>query len=365
MFQQFRFRSTVLFFFMGIVLPFVLFVGCSSNPSLNQTSSSTSTSSGEPAAEVESAAAPPVDQAEFELATNIGKGISQACPVSDLADDVARNQCSDGLANFELLRDAMSETLLWGQQKDSEHVNPVDHETTSFNPLVWRRTYLSTFMITDEPTVEQKEGFTVIHLPVQFRNGLDAGAFPYPFWHSPNKWQAYQTAEEVLLVMKAGKIKGALRSYQKDEDRPLVEREWDGQWVWDAADTQEPQVTLYKYLLSADNPHVEALDATYRAFEGEMRQHSCLVCHSPDNSNHMKQLLLLNYPNQALTLRHETLRQIEEDLMPPPNGVSDPAQKQKLVELAKAFSDAGDQALAYEGEPLTTAVQSAKVSGDT
>lgn len=342
MLKRFKLRSQLLFFLAGIVLPVALFVGCGSNNlSTNSNNSINSSSSSNP---------------DVAMATEIAQGIAEACPTAELSDEKAQQQCAEKLANFDLLRKSMSEDILWGQQKEPEHYNPTEHETTVFNPLVWRRTYLSTFMINDEPKVEEQEGFTIIHLPVVFRKELDMGAFPYPFWHSPKKWEAYQQATEVLLVMKEGKIKGALRSYQKDQERPLVEREWDGQWMWEVKDgKQEPKVTLYTNLFSQGNPHVKTLDAAYRAFEVEMRQHSCMVCHSPDNSNEMKQLLLLNYPNQALTLRHENVSQIEDMLMPPPAGIADDEERQKLLELAKAFAEAGDEALAYEGEQTITA----------
>jgi len=349
MLKRLKLRSQLLFFFAGIVLPVALFIGCSSNNlSTNSNLSVNSDSSS---------------NSDIAIATEIAQGIAKACPVTDLGDEKAQRQCAQKLANFDLLHKSMSEDMLWGQQREPDHYNPTEHETTVFNPLVWRRTYLSTFMINDEPKVEEQEGFTIIHLPVMFRKKLDMGAFPYPFWHSPKKWDAYQQATEVLLVMKEGKIKGALRSYQKDQERSLVEREWDGQWMWEEKDgKQEPRVTLYSNLFSKGNPHVKTLDAAYRAFEVEMRQHACMVCHSPDNSNEMKQLLLLNYPNQALALRHENVTQIADKLMPPPVGIADDEERQNLLELAKAFAEAGDQALAYEGEQITATANGTKLS---
>ncbi|NET57084.1 MAG: hypothetical protein F6K47_13235 [Symploca sp. SIO2E6] len=338
--KRLKLRSLLLFFFAGIVLPVALFVGCRSNDlSTNSNLSIDSNSSS---------------NSDIAMATEIAQGIAKACPMTELDDEKAQQECAQKLADFDLLRKAMSEEILWGQQKDPDHYNLKEHETTIFNPLVWRRTYLSTFMINDEPKVEEQEGFTIIHLPVVFRKELDMGAFPYPFWHSPKKWDAYQQATEVMLVMKEGTIKGALRSYQMDQERPLVEREWDGQWMWTEEDgQQEPRVTLYTNIFSEGNPHVKTLDAAYRAFEVEMRPYACMVCHSPDNSNEMKELLLLNYPNQALALRHENVTQIEDKLMPPPAGIADDDERQKLIELAKAFAEAGDEALAYEGEQVT------------
>lgn len=350
MLKRFRFRSKFLVFLVSIILPIALAWGCSSilpgkqsSLPVNQTSTSFTQSNA-------------LNSKAATLATEVARGIIAACPIADPGDDNARNLCAENLSKLESLRNAVGKEVLWGGQKEPGKYALKENHTTSFDPLVWRRTYLSTFMFSGEPKVEQKDDLTVVRLPVQFRNKLDVGAFPYPFWHSHRKWTSYQQAKEILLVMKDGELKGALRSADKDPQRPLVEHEWDGQWSWEnASGQQEPQVVLYKYLFSNSNPHVKALDATYRAFEVEMREHSCNICHSPHNANEMNPLLLLNYPNQALTLRHETLRQIKEKLMPPPNGIPDDAERLKMVKLAEAFAKIGDQALAYEGEKSASA----------
>lgn len=350
MLKRFRFRSKLLVFLAGIILPIALIWGCSSGFSGNQTSTAPTESNA-------------IESKALAFATELGKSIIAACPIANPGDDDARNLCADKLAKLEILRNAMAKEVLWGGQKEVGKYALKENHTTSFDPLVWRRTYLSTFMFSGEPRVEQKDDLTIVHLPVQFRNKLDAGAFPYPFWHSHRKWSSYQQAKEVMLIMKDGEVRGALRSAEKDPQRPLIEREWDGQWSWqNVSGKQEPQVVLYKYLFSANNPHVKKLDETYRAFEVEMRQHSCNVCHSPHNANEMNPLLLLNYPNQALTLRHETLRQIKEKLMPPPNGIEDEAELQKVVKLAETFAKIGDQALAYEGEKSANAEKSKPAS---
>ncbi|MEH2241083.1 hypothetical protein [Nostoc sp.] len=107
---------------------------------------------------------------------------------------------------------------------------------------------------------------------------------------------------------------------------------------------------LYTRLFSPSNPHVAKVDAAYRAFEAKLRQNACVVCHSPDNASKQNPLLILSYPNQALSLRHETVRQIKEKRMPPPAGIFHDQERQQLIELAQA----GDQALAYKGEKITS-----------
>lgn len=317
--NPFNLRSLWGIIFVAVVALFA-FVGCASD-------------------QIESAIHP-----DLSLGKKIGEAVVAACPVTDSGDRPAREQCAEKLANLSLLRNHMSTEFLWGQQQEEDNLDPKKNHTTIFDPLVWRKMYLSTFMFTDRPSVEQTDsGLTVIHLPVQFRNKLDEGDFPYPFWHDPQKWEAYQQAKEVMLVMQDGQITGALRSLTKDTSRQLVDKEWDGKWG-------NPRVTLFTSLFSPSNPMVPKLDKAYREFEVSMRGHTCLVCHSPDNANRIPQLLLLNYPNQALTLRHETLRQIKEKLMPPPNGIEDEAERAKITALADKFAKLGDQAFAYEGE---------------
>lgn len=293
---------------------------------------------------------------DIELAKKLGKEIIAACPVvSDTKNLAAFNSCADKLTKLTTLRETMNAPFLWGAQSKVGNYNLKDNQTTVFDPLVWRRIYLATFMFKGEPKVEQVNNLIVIHLPIQFRNQLDIGAYPYPFWHSSKKWNSYQQSTELLLFLEQKKLKGALRSAVVDSQRPVVNHVWDGNWVWnDAHGKKQPYVTLYTRLFSPSNPHVAKVDAAYRAFEVNLRQHACIVCHSPDNAAKQNPLLLLSYPNQALSLRHETVRQIKEKRMPPPTGIVNEQERQKLLELAQTFAQAGDQALAYEGEKITS-----------
>jgi len=294
--------------------------------------------------------------ADIELAKKLGKEIIAACPVvNNLKSLAAFNSCADKLAKSKALRDTMNVPFLWGAQSKVDNYNLKNNQTTQFDPLVWRRIYLSTFAFKGEPKVQQVNNLVVIHLPTQFRNQLDIGDFPYPFWHSSKKWDSYQQTTELLFFLENKKLKGSLRSAVVDPKRPKVNHAWDGKWLWtDARGKQQPYVTLYTRLFSSANPHVAKLDAAYRALEGKLREHSCVACHAPDNSAKQNPILMLNYPNQALTLRHETVRQIQEKLMPPPNGITNEQERQQLVKLAQTFAEAGDKALAYEGEKVTS-----------
>jgi hypothetical protein len=213
--------------------------------------------------------------------------------------------------------------------------------------------YLSLFMFPGTYQIKRADPYLLLRLPYAFRNQLDPGAYPYPFWHSKKKWDSYQLATELVLVFQSGKIIAGYRSEQQDPQRPYVPRVWDGQWHWtDVASQQQPYVSLYTYLFSPDNPRVAAVDAAYRALEGEARQYNCVLCHSPDNLTQMNPLRLLNFPNQALTMRHNIVAQLEENRMPLGTGIPDEAERQKLIRLAQQFAAAGDQALDHEGEPI-------------
>jgi hypothetical protein len=296
-----------------------------------------------------------------ELARQIGVGIAAACPMAAPNDEQARMNCAAKLTDFTLLRDTMSEPFLWGGQRPGKGYRLSDSDTTRFNTLVWRRMYLSLFMFTGEVSIEKSgDEFVVIHLPYQFRNQLDPGSYPYPLWHSKGKWDTWQLSPELILVMEKGKLVGALRSDKRpdleERMKRYVPREWSGQWRWQKDGQEMPYVTLYSFLFSSQNPHVAKLDTAFRALEAEMRESNCLVCHAPDNHAKTGALEFFNYPNQALYSRHSIVWHLEKNTMPPKNelgfklGLEDEAERTRLLELAKAFEKAGDDALGYEGE---------------
>ncbi len=302
----------------------------------------------------------PAQVDQEQLAQDIGHGIVAACPMSAPDDEDARLVCAAKLTDLNVLRDAMSEPFAWGGQRAGKGYRLSDSDTTRFNALVWRRMYLSLFMFTGEVKIESSGDFTVIHLPFFFRNRLDPGSYPYPFWHSKNKWDSWQLAPELILIMENGKLTGALRSAARPDEaerrKAYVERTWSGQWRWQEGGQPMPFVSLYTFLFSASNPHVSKLDAAYRALESEMRGSACLVCHSPDNFAKVGSLEFFNYPNQALYSRHSIVMHLERNSMPPkndfglPEGMADDAERTALLELAKAFEKAGDEALSFEGE---------------
>ncbi|HTN90617.1 MAG TPA: heme-binding domain-containing protein [Sorangium sp.] len=286
-----------------------------------------------------------------ELPHVIAKGIIAACPTAAPDDEKARDLCAERLKGFDVLRDAMKEPFLWSRQKYEGDLGFEHTSATFMNPLVWRTVYLSIFSFESDYRVEKIGGLTVIHLPYHFRNKLDPGAFPYPFWHQPKKWDAYQTTVELLLVMKQDRVIGALRSAESDESRPRVHREWDHQFMWRGEDgREEPRYTLYENLFSKENPHVKDLDRSYRKMSEAFRKHNCLACHDPENSAGMRILELFSFPNQALAGRNRILRILQANEMPPLGGIKDEAHRAELLALAKDFQQHANDALRFENE---------------
>jgi hypothetical protein len=293
----------------------------------------------------------PAPSDDVALADQLAQELLAACPIAGPDDEKARDASAGRLTRSIFLRERMSEPFFWGPHRRGGGYDPADSSLTRFNPLVWRRMYLSLLMFEPGYRIEQVGSLTLLHIPVRFRNSLDPGSYPYPFWHSSRKWESWQFTTEILFLLEEGRVLGAYRSEQEDRKRSFVPRRWDGHWQWTSPSGETlPRASLYTYLFSPQNPHVGRLETAYRALEAEARARSCFVCHSPSNSADMNPLRLLNYPNQALTERHAVVQQLEENLMPPNEGIVDEAERQKLLALAQEFAATGDQALDYEGE---------------
>ena len=303
------------------------------------------------------AACGPSASSDQDLAEKIASGLSSACPEASADDELARNECSAALTDFGLLRDSMVNPFLWGgQQADGAWL--LEDHVTMFNPRVFRRMYLSLYSFPKEHRVEQlTDGRTLLHLNARFRNGLDMGSYPYPFWHRPSKWESYQLAQEVVLIIKDRKILGGQRTLAEAADRPVVAHQWGGQWQWRKGGEVMPFVALYGYFFSKGNPNVVPLDSAWRDLEFKLREQNCLVCHNPENVGAAAKLELFNYPNQALSGRHRIVEQLQQNLMPNQDpvrgynqGIADDGKRAELLQLAKTFAALGDQAMSWEGE---------------
>jgi hypothetical protein len=295
---------------------------------------------------------------DMALATRVSDALIAACPMANTDDEDARHLCAARLSDDKYLASVMREPFLWGGQKAGTSYHPEDSPMNKFNVLVWRRMYLSLMMFPGERSIEQTaDGLTVVHLTTQFRNGLEMGSYPYPFWHSKKKWDSYEFSKEMLLIFQDGQWVGAMRAPDQDTSKPHITHTWSGQWQWETGAQAQPYVTLYSYLFSKANPHVERVDAAYRALSEGMRNQACFMCHSPDNYAQSTKLEFFNYPNQALYARNDIVTDLEKNSMPPVantlglhGGIADTTERQDLLALAREFKAAGDAALSFEGE---------------
>ena len=294
-----------------------------------------------------------------DIPEKIASAIVRACPTSDPKDPKARYACGEKLAQADILRERMREPFLWGHQGKAGDFDPEHFDSNRFNPLVYRKMYLSLFMFDGTYRIERLPERTVIHLPAHFRGQLDAGEYPYPFWHSEKKWDAYNYSTEVIFVYEEGKLKGGFRSASVDKSRPKVERTWDQKWTWfggrgtdHGGSAMQPHVTLYSHLFSSKNPYVKDLDSAYRKMALALNTFKCMECHSPSNTAKMNMLEFFNYPNQALAGRNRIITVLEENSMPPIDGIQNPRDRQTLLELAREYKRAADEALAFEKEKL-------------
>lgn len=308
------------------------------------------------------------------VAERIAKQLIAASPVVDPANAAARDEAGCRLADCADLMEAAGTRILWGGFNPAQGYDPDAYrlidtsddtafQLTELNPTVWAKLYLSTFMFKGAYTMRTEGRFTVLELEAEFRGKLDPGEYPYPFWHNPNKWTAYVNAEKVALVFSSGRLLSAMRVAPDPLSLKLIKRDWDAQWTWtNEKGEPQPRVALYSYLFSKDNPHVADLDASYRRLEKTFRDQNCLSCHEPDNRSRINDLLLLNYPNQALIARRSLVAVLEDNKMPPgnelahePTGIQDEAVRKELITLAQEFERTADAAFAYERLKKATA----------
>jgi hypothetical protein len=95
---------------------------------------------------------------------------------------------------------------------------------------------------------------------------------------------------------------------------------------------------------------VKELDAAYRKLALGFNHYKCFECHTPGNSSKMAMLEFFNYPNHALAGRNRIISVLEENSMPPIDGIENPRDRQTLLELARDFKRIADEALRFENE---------------
>jgi hypothetical protein len=71
----------------------------------------------------------------------------------------------------------------------------------------------------------------------------------------------------------------------------------------------------------------------------------------------MKMLELFNYPNQALAGRGRILDVLQQNAMPPGDGMKNADERASLLVLANEFKRLGDAAFQFETDKTQTAKQ--------
>jgi hypothetical protein len=222
--------------------------------------------------------------------------------------------------------------------------------------------YLPLFMFDGTYSVSYSEpnGMYLARLGVGFRNRLQPGQFPYPFWHDANKWNTYENAKAMLFWIdpKTGKTR-VVQFTQLGEGAPAVPVQpiatpaFDGKWLWtDSQGKTQPAVTLFDGLFDDENPYKQGLESTYRTLALALRESQCMQCHVPNNPKQSRKLVLLQSPAHAAAEIKRLLKQVQSDRMPVDEfGLEEalePHLKSLLLERGREFEQYVDKAHAWE-----------------
>jgi hypothetical protein len=296
-----------------------------------------------------------------KAASALAADMARLCPVADPADQVAFEACRKALYQGSLFRASLMDFVPWGRQKDPA-LSLKESNLTQFGPDVLSGMYVPLFMFNGKYSVVpvQREGLYQIRLQTAFRNRLQPGEFPYPFWHDAEKWSMYQNANEIILWWdpKHERIRfGQYTVFGSNppirESSPVTPPAFDGKWMWtDANGRTQPAVTVFDGLLRADNPYIGKVEVAYKAMALKLREGQCFDCHVPDNPDKMKRLVLLQTPMHAAAEIRRVMKSVREDRMPHDEFGREkplaPAMKSALLDEGAAFERVLDLAKEWE-----------------
>lgn len=260
-------------------------------------------------------------------AAELASELSTLCPASEPGNQLTFDACRAGLyGSNSALRAALPSFVLWGRQRN-EALSLKESKLTQFAPDVFSGMYLPLFMFSGKYSVEyvEREKLYLVRLQAAFRNRLAPGQFPYPFWHEAEKWAMYQNANQILFWMEPQTAKIKVAQFTVLGATPPVitaspipePYPFDGQWMWtDENGRTQPKVTVFDGLLSAGNPYIRQLDASYKRLALRMRDGNCTKCHVPNNPDGMKRLVLLQTPAHAAGEIRRLLDSVRTDKMP-------------------------------------------------
>ena len=286
-----------------------------------------------------------------------------ACPLTSPADQTALENCRAALYGDSALRRGLAPVVMWGRPSP-EGKRLRDTNATQLAPDVLSGLYLPLFMFTGEYEIsfDPTERLYTARVPALFRNALDPGQYPYPFWHDGKKWADYQAANQVTFWIDPTKIRIVmmqLSAQGKPDPRltsaPHTQPAFDGKWMWtDAQGQTQPRPTLFVGLMSRNNPYLGQLEGTFRDLAGELRKGSCHECHTPDNYAGMKRLILMQTPVHAAGEIKRMMRAVRQDKMPLDDAglykELDPTVKATLLKYGAAFESLVDAAREWEAK---------------
>jgi hypothetical protein len=291
------------------------------------------------------------DQIEV-MASEVALELQRVCSPASPSDQAAFDRCRRNLFGDSELRRSLAPRLLWGRRNQDAGAALKDTNLTQFAPDVIAGLYLSLFMYSGEYSTEyvEREGLYLIRLRAGFRNLLQPGQFPYPFWHEEAKWGVYQAANSVLLWVNPKTAKIVIGQFtERGTGSPVVASQpirpkFDGNWMWmDREGRIQPRVTLFDGLFEPDNPYLPKLDFAYRTLALRMRDSQCDHCHMPNNPMPMRRLVLMHTPAHAAGEIARLMKAVREDKMPlDDTGIEqplEPALKRALLESGAAFEE--------------------------
>jgi hypothetical protein len=303
-------------------------------------------------------AAPPSQEQLQQLAAKFVGDLARACPHKPGLDQAAFQFCAAKLAQATDM--PFGPAVLWGG--DQEHLRIKDRHLTRFNGSIFRDMYMPLLSFTGKYTLEmdQKEGLGIIRAEAYFRNELPPGDYPYPFWHTDAKWNAYEVMNRmsfyvdnkgrIMVVTRGDKGSNESRGKYSHVTPPAFVKD---QWVWtDPSGQQQPRVMMFSYRYQTGNPSLPRLDKAYRELADNMREASCQGCHSPDNSGKMHQLILLQTPLHAAGEVERIIKSVTSGSMPEndmglPEDI-DPKLRAAIIRSAQVFKDELNAANAWE-----------------
>jgi hypothetical protein len=286
--------------------------------------------------------------------------LSALCPLADPADQSALEACRGQLFRGSLLRRSLAPILLWGRSRPG--VTLKNTPLTQFAPEAWTGLYAPLFMFdgTWRLDYDEREGLYRVRLAAVFRNALDPGQYPYPFWHDARKWNGYQDADTVILwiapragTIVAGQFATDGGDASRPRSKPVARPPFDGQWMWtDATGASQPAPALFRGLFSEDNPYLAQLEPAYRELANAMRRAQCNDCHVPSNPARMSRLVLLQTPAHAASEIKRLMRTVRDNEMPLDDSLLyheiHPDTRVALLDHGGIFEELIDAARAWE-----------------